>query len=292
MRTIFETDEKGFVLLHRGKVRDVYSAGDGKHLLIIATDRVSAFDCVLPTPIPQKGVILTQISNYWFERTKDIVPNHLVDPAPFKDNWEYEDLDGRAVIVRRAEPLPIEAIVRGYLAGSAWKEYRETGRVCGYFLPPGLRESEELPAPIFTPSTKAEKGHDVNITFEEAKAILGAELAERIRALSLELYSFAAREAKEAGIIIADTKFEFGLVDGELILIDEALTPDSSRFWPREEYAPGRPQPSFDKQYIRDYLESIGWDKNPPAPALPPEVVENTTRKYREAARMLIRKAR
>ncbi|MGQ9779160.1 MAG: phosphoribosylaminoimidazolesuccinocarboxamide synthase [Bacillota bacterium] len=290
MRTIFETDEKGFVLLRRGKVRDIYSAGDGKHLLIVATDRVSAFDCVLPTPIPQKGVILTQISNYWFERTKDIVPNHLVDPAPFKDNWEYEDLDGRAVIVRRAEPLPIEAIVRGYLAGSAWKEYRVTGRVCGYVLPAGLRESEELPEPLFTPSTKAEQGHDVNITFEEAKAILGAKLAEKVRALSLELYSFAAREAKAAGIIIADTKFEFGLVDGELILIDELLTPDSSRFWPLEGYAPGRPQPSFDKQYIRDYLEGIGWDKNPPAPPLPPEVVENTTRKYREAARMLVKK--
>lgn len=292
MRTIFETDEKGFVLLRRGKVRDVYSAGDGKHLLIVATDRVSAFDCVLPTPIPQKGVILTQISNYWFKRTKAIVPNHLVDPAPFKDNWEYEDLDGRAVIVRRAEPLPIEAIVRGYLAGSAWEEYRATGRVCGHVLPAGLRESEELPEPLFTPSTKAEKGHDVNITFEEAKMILGKELAERVRTLSLELYSFAAREAKEAGIIIADTKFEFGLLDGELSLIDEALTPDSSRFWPLEGYAPGRPQPSFDKQYIRDYLESIGWHKNPPAPPLPPEVVENTTRKYREAARMLMRKDR
>ncbi len=289
---LFESQIKGLPLLRRGKVRDVYAPSD-EHLLIVACDRISAFDHVLPTPIPDKGRILTQISNFWFQKTEHIVANHLVDPAPGPEwypevEWYDSGLEGRTVLVRRTRPLVIEAIVRGYLSGSGWKEYQAAGSVCGLPLPAGLVESAKLPEPIFTPSTKAESGHDVNISFEQAAELVGADTAARVRELSLALYRFAAEYAQERGIIIADTKFEFGqLESGELILIDELLTPDSSRFWPAETYEPGRPQASFDKQYVRDYLESIRWDKEPPAPSLPPEVVEKTREKYWEAVRRL-----
>ncbi len=279
-----------YPLVKRGKVRDVYDVGNEKLLLIVACDRISAFDCVLPTPIPQKGTLLTQMSNFWFHKTAHIVPNHLVDTNPewmdwyYDDDWDYDRWRGRIVLVKKAKSLPVEAIVRGYLAGSGWKEYQKSGTVCRIALPGGLRESERLPEPIYTPSTKAEAGaHDENISFEQSVELLGAELAGKVRDLSLKLYSYAAEYALKRGIIIADTKFEFGLVDGELVLIDEVLTPDSSRFWPVDRYEPGRPQTSFDKQYVRDYLESIQWDKKPPAPELPLEVACQTTEKYQEA---------
>ena len=288
MRTIFETNEKGLTLLKRGKVRDVYSAGDGKHLLIITTDRISAFDCVLPTPIPEKGKILTQISNFWFNKTKHIIDNHLVEPDPFKGDWEYEDFQGRSIFALKAKPLPVEAIVRGYLSGSAWKEYKNSGKVCGIILPKGLCESAKLPEPIYTPSTKSESGHDENITFAQTIEILGKELAWAVYETSIKLYTFAAEIALKSGIIIADTKFEFGLLDNKLILIDELLTPDSSRFWSLDSYEEGKSQSSFDKQYVRDYLESIGWDKKPPAPQLPEEVVRKTREKYLEIQKILI----
>jgi len=290
---MFESHAGNLPLVRRGKVRDIYQPSK-EHLIIVACDRISAFDHVLPTPIPSKGRILTQMSNFWFERTKNLIANHLVDPNPGPQwypewQWYSEDLEGRTVLVRRLKPLGIEAIVRGYLSGSGWKEYRETGKVCGLSLPPGLRESDRLPEPIFTPSTKAQSGHDENITFEEAVSILGKALAEQVREASLSLYQFAAAYALERGIIIADTKFEFGLDEaGELVLIDEILTPDSSRFWPLESYQPGRPQASFDKQYVRDYLEAIHWDKNPPAPPLPEEVVIKTVEKYQEALNRLL----
>ena len=291
-QAMFYSNLKGLPLFKRGKVRDVYKPGD-EHLLIVACDRISAFDHVLPTPIPGKGKILTQISNFFFAKTAHIVPNHIVDPNPGPQwypeaNWYSPELDGRTVLVRATQPLAIEAIVRGYLSGSGWKEYRETGTICGIPLPAGLRESERLPQPIFTPSTKASSGHDQNITFMQAAAIIGPDLTEEVRELSLRLYDFAARYAEERGIIIADTKFEFGLAkEGELFLIDEIFTPDSSRFWPAETYEPGKPQASFDKQYVRDYLESIAWNKEPPAPELPPEVVAKTKEKYEEALRRL-----
>lgn len=286
---VMETRLPGLTLLKRGKVRDIYDLGD--ELLIVATDRISAFDVVLPTPIPGKGRILTQISLFWFNKLHHIVPNHL-SPTRLddvvRDAESLRLLAGRAVVVRKAEPLPVEAIVRGYLSGSAWKEYRATGEVCGLRLPAGLRESDRLPEPLFTPSTKAEGGaHDENITYARLAEIIGPDLAEQVRAISLGLYREAAAYALERGIIIADTKFEFGLIGGELVLIDELLTPDSSRFWPADSYVPGQPQPSFDKQYVRDYLEEIGWDKRPPAPSLPPEVVAGTVEKYREALRRL-----
>ncbi len=289
---MFESQERGLPLFRRGKVRDVYKPSDD-HLLIIACDRISAFDHVLPTPIPNKGRVLTQISNFFFQQTEHIVPNHIVDPDPgpawFPElDWYYDDLQGRTVLVRDAQPLVIENIVRGYLAGSGWKEYQRSGTVCGISLPPGLRESDRLPEPVFTPSTKAESGHDENISFEEAVSLVGRETAEKVRDISIALYEFAVGHALERGIIIADTKFEFGLLgSGELILIDEIFTPDSSRFWPADSYQPGGSPPSFDKQYVRDYLESIHWDKEPPAPALPEDVVHKTQEKYEEAMRRL-----
>ncbi|HIE09904.1 MAG TPA: phosphoribosylaminoimidazolesuccinocarboxamide synthase [Armatimonadetes bacterium] len=272
-------------LLFKGKVRDIYDLGD--ELLIVSTDRISAFDVVLPTPIPGKGKILNLLSAFWFERTKGIVPNHLitvkVEEFPEELREHAELLRDRAMLVRKAKRLPIECIVRGYLTGSGWRDYQRTGQVCGIKLPPGLRHADKLPEPIFTPSTKAETGHDENITFERMCDIVGRDLAERMRELSLRIYEEASRYAESRGIIIADTKFEFGLVDGELILIDELLTPDSSRFWPADSYQPGKPQPSFDKQFLRDYLESLDWDKTPPGPELPPDVVEATRRRYIEA---------
>jgi phosphoribosylaminoimidazole-succinocarboxamide synthase len=289
---MFNSMERGLRLLRRGKVRDVYKPSE-EHLLIVACDRISAFDSVLPTPIPDKGKILTQISNFWFDKSQHIIKNHIVDPNPgpqwYPDiDWYYPELDGRTVLVRKTEPLVIEAIVRGYLSGSGWKEYQKSGTVCDIRLPGDLLESDKLPETIFTPSTKAQSGHDENISFEKAATLVGTELAAKVRDTSIALYQFASDYARERGIIIADTKFEFGLLeDGELILIDEMLTPDSSRFWPAESYLPGGPQASFDKQYVRDYLVAIKWNKEPPAPVLPDEVVEKTREKYLEAVRRL-----
>ncbi len=290
---MFASVERGLVLHRRGKVRDIYAPGDGK-LLIVACDRISAFDHVLPTPIPGKGCMLTQMSNFWFRATEHIIPNHLLEADPAADalgdvDWYHEDLKGRTVLVREAQPLAIEAIVRGYLAGSGWKEYRRDGTVCGVRLPSGLGESQRLPEPIFTPSTKATSGHDENISFGAAAEIIGADLAERVREASLALYRYAANYAERRGLLIADTKFEFGLTeDGELILIDEALTPDSSRFWDASTYEVGRSQDSYDKQFVRDYLESIGWDKEPPVPHLPDEIVTKTASKYEQAMKILL----
>jgi phosphoribosylaminoimidazole-succinocarboxamide synthase len=268
----------------RGKVRDIYEL-QGDLLLIVATDRLSAFDVVLPTPIPDKGRVLTQISVFWFNYLNDIVKNHLIASKHFPTILEPFDSEirGRAMLVRKTEPVPIECVVRGYISGSGWKEYQKSGSVCGIRLPAGMRESDRLPEPIFTPSTKATTGHDENISFDEVVSQIGSPLAERLREVSLKLYRLAAEHASSRGIIIADTKFEFGLLNGELVWIDEALTPDSSRFWPADQYSPGQAQPSFDKQYVRDYLERIGWNKQPPAPALPSEVVAGTQQKYREA---------
>jgi phosphoribosylaminoimidazole-succinocarboxamide synthase len=277
-------------LYARGKVRDVYDLGD--RLLIVATDRISAFDCVMPNGIPDKGKILTEMSLFWFDLVRDIVPNHLVTarveeyPEPLR---AYRDqLEGRSMIVTKAERIDIECVVRGYLAGSGWKEYRKNGTICGIPLPAGLVESDRLPRSIFTPSTKAESGHDENIGFWDAAAIVGEERAAEIRDLSLAIYEKARMYAETKGIIIADTKFEFGRVNGQTILIDEILSPDSSRFWPRSKYRPGGPQPSFDKQFVRDYLETLDWDKTPPAPALPEEIVLKTLEKYIEARNLLL----
>jgi len=270
-------------LWRRGKVRDVYDLGD--RLLIVTTDRISAFDVVLPTPIPDKGRVLTQLSLFWFDLLKDLVPNHIDrsgKPVPSLEG-HARDLEGRSMIVTRTDPLPVECVVRGYVAGSAWKDYRATGAVCGIALPPGLQESDRLEEPLFTPSTKADEGHDENISFERMAAIVGPDRAEELRSLSLALYSRARAHSEARGIILADTKLEFGIHDGRLMWIDEAFTPDSTRFWPKDAYMPGRPQPSFDKQYVRDYLESIAWDKRPPAPPLPAEVVARTREKYVEA---------
>lgn len=279
--------------VHTGKVREMFRAGertDGA-LLMVATDRISAFDVVLPDEIPQKGKVLNQLSAFWFARTSEIVANHMIstDPSDFPSSTGgyRSDLAGRSMLVRACRPLPIECVVRGYLAGSGWKEYGRAGSVCGIPLPAGLTESERLPEAIFTPSTKAEVGHDENITFDQAGQLLGSDLARRVRDLSLRLYQTASEYALARGIIICDTKFEFGLDGDELLLIDEALTPDSSRFWPADQFAPGRSQPSYDKQFIRDYLERIQWDKRPPGPALPPEVVTATTERYLEAFRKL-----
>jgi phosphoribosylaminoimidazole-succinocarboxamide synthase len=278
-----QTDFPKLKLRGRGKVRDIYELGD--RLLIVATDRLSAFDVVLPTPIPDKGRVLTQLSLFWFEKLAHIVPHHVIAAKNFPAELVpyAAALEGRAMLVRRTEPVPIECVVRGYISGSGWKDYQKTGKICGIALPQGLRESDRLPEPIFTPSTKATSGHDENISFEETIARVGRPLAERLRDTSLVLYRKAAEHAAARGIIVADTKFEFGMLGKELIWIDEAFTPDSSRFWPADQYAPGKAQPSFDKQYVRDYLERIGWDKKPPAPALPPDVVAGTRNKYREA---------
>ena len=280
-------------LIGRGKVRDLYAVDDD-WLLIVATDRLSAFDVVLPDPIPGKGAVLTGISEFWFHRTAEISRNHRAGAPPLEavlsDPADLAEARGRAMVVRRLLPLPIEAIVRGYLIGSGWREYRATGSVSGIALPEGLREAGRLPEPLFTPSTKAEAGeHDENIDFEAACSLIGPEVARRVRAASLDLYRFAAEHARARGIIIADTKFEFAVDgDGELVLIDEVLTPDSSRFWPADEYAAGTSPPSFDKQFVRDFLDTLGWDKRPPAPSLPADVIRKTTEKYREAERRLL----
>ena len=287
-KVICETHFEGIPPAARGKVRDIYDLGD--RLLIVATDRLSAFDVVMATPIPDKGRVLTQLSLFWFDLLRGVIPNHVLSsdrfPAPF-DKYA-EELAGRSMVVRKAQPLPIECVARGYLSGSGWKDYLATGMVCGVPLPAGLRESDKLPEPIFTPATKATTGHDENISFERAASLVGEELAEKVRAITLEIYRRAAAYAEPRGILLADTKFEFGLLNGELIWIDEALTPDSSRFWPAAHYKPGGAQQSFDKQFVRDYLERIQWPKTPPGPELPPDVVAGTRAKYREAYRRLV----
>ena len=285
--TLFHSNIQSLKMLNRGKVRDIYAAGDD-HLLIVTSDRLSAFDVVLPTAIPGKGRVLTELSNFWFGRTGELVKNHLSD-RPLEDvvtdAADRAALDGRATVVHRYEPLPIEAIVRGYIVGSGWKDYQASGTVCGIALPEGLRQADKLAEPLFTPSTKAELGgHDENISFDEAAALLGTDVADRVREAALAVYCHARDYAETKGIIVADTKFEFALdSDGELVLIDEVVTPDSSRFWPADEYAPGQSPPSFDKQFVRDYLESIGWDKRPPGPELPADIADRTAAKYHEA---------
>jgi phosphoribosylaminoimidazole-succinocarboxamide synthase len=289
-KPLLQSDIRSLPLLHRGKVRDIYSV-DADKMLIVTTDRLSAFDVVLPTAIPGKGAVLTQVANFWFARLAGIIPNHLtgIAPATVVGADEREQVVGRAIVARKLQPLPIEAVVRGYLVGSGWKEYRKSGAVCGIALPPGLQEASKLPAPIFTPSTKAAVGaHDENISFAQTCELLGAERAEEVRDVAIRLYRAAAEYALTKGIIIADTKFEFGLdADGKLYLIDEALTPDSSRFWPAEHYRVGSNPPSYDKQFVRDWLEVSGWNKQAPAPELPPEVAAKTGEKYREALRQL-----
>jgi len=286
---LVKTDIPGLKLKGRGKVRDIYDLGD--ELLIIATDRISTFDVVLPTPIPGKGEVLTRMSRFWFDRTKGIVPNQVSEKTlkdVVKDSEWVRRIGDRAMIAKKARPLPVEAIVRGYISGSGWKDYQKNQSICGIKLPAGMRESDKLPETIFTPSTKAEIGeHDENISFEKAVDLMGSEIAERVRDISIRIYEESAAYARKRGIIIADTKFEFGLLDDELILIDEVLTPDSSRFWPVDGYEPGHAQPSFDKQYVRDWLIELGWDKKPPAPELPDDVVKNTAEKYSEALRRL-----
>ena len=268
----------------RGKVRDIYEAGPDS-LVMVASDRISAFDVVLPTPIPRKGQVLSGLSLYWFEQLKDLVPNHLItaDYREFPEGFVERDLAGRAMLVKRAEVVPIECVARGYLSGSGWKEYQRSGTVCGIELPSGLTESDRLPEPIFTPSTKATEGHDENITIEQAGELVGEGLAQRLKELTLSIYERGAEVARQRGIILADTKFEFGFADGELILIDEVMTPDSSRFWPADEYESGHGQPSYDKQFVRDWLEQGDWNKEPPAPELPDEVVQGTSSRYCEA---------
>jgi phosphoribosylaminoimidazole-succinocarboxamide synthase len=285
-QAVIETNIEALNLMKRGKVRDIYDLGD--YLLMVATDRISAFDVVMPNPIPDKGKILTQISLFWFEIMKPVLPNHVitanVDDYPEICRPYTETLRDRSMLVKKAKPLPIECIVRGYISGSGWKDYQNSGSICGIKLPEGLKESDKLPEPVFTPSTKADSGlHDVNINFEKTVEKIGKPLAEKVRKISLEIYNRGADLAFQKGIIIADTKFEFGLLDEDLILIDEVLTPDSSRFWPQPSYQPGGAQKSFDKQYLRDYLLSISWNKKPPAPSLPQYVITNTRDKYKEA---------
>ena len=287
---LLQSSIKSLPLINQGKVRDIYDI-DADKMLIVTTDRLSAFDVVLPTAIPGKGAVLTQVANFWFDRLKGIIPNHLtgIDPTTVVSDAEKAQVAGRAIVVRKLKPLPIEAVVRGYIVGGGWKEYQKTGSVCGIPLPAGLQEASKLPQPIFTPSTKAEVGaHDENITFERASELMGAELAAQVRDVAIRLYQAAAEYALTKGIIIADTKFEFGLdADGKLYLIDEALTPDSSRFWPADQYQIGSNPPSFDKQYVRDWLEASGWNKKAPGPELPPDVAARTGEKYREALRQL-----
>lgn len=290
MNAVLDTDYPDLELIKRGKVRDIYDLGDS--LLLVASDRISAFDVVMPEGIPDKGKILNQFSLYWFEVMKSLVPNHVitgdVSEYPRQCQPYTDELRGRSMVVKKTEPLPIECVVRGYISGSGWNSYRESRQICGIDLPPGLRESEQLPESLFTPSSKEEVGvHDINIDFDETARRVGRPLAEKVRDLSLAIYEKGARLALEKGIIIADTKFEFGLSGDELILIDEVLTPDSSRFWPQKDYQPGGAQKSFDKQYLRDYLLSIKWDKKPPAPHLPDDVVANTRNKYLEALRLI-----
>jgi len=285
-----ESDFEGINLVKRGKVRDIYEIGD--QLLIVASDRMSAFDVVMADPIPDKGKILTNISLFWFKQLESIVENHLIssNPVKYPENCQRyaKELEGRSMLVKKAKPLPVECIVRGYLSGSGWKDYLSNGSVSGISLPEGLKESQKLPAPIFTPSTKAEDGmHDENITFEEAVKLMGEETSENVQQLSLRIYEFGRALAAEKGIIVADTKFEFGIKEDRLILIDEVLTPDSSRFWPMDSYSPGGPQKSFDKQFLRDYLLEIKWPKQPPPPKLPPEIIEKTRAKYLEALERL-----
>jgi phosphoribosylaminoimidazole-succinocarboxamide synthase len=288
-KIILETSLPGIERFSQGKVRDVYRIGD--QLLIVATDRISAFDCVLPTGIPDKGRVLTQMSIFWFDQLRDLTATHFltadVDAYPAELRPFRAQLNGRSMLVRLADMVPIECVARGYLAGSGWKEYRAGGTVVGIPLPKGLQESSRLPEPIFTPATKAQTGHDENISFEQMASIVGPDVARQLRDLTLAIYSRAASYAESRGIILADTKFEFGFIDGKLVLGDEVLTPDSSRFWPLDTYQPGRAQNSYDKQYVRDYLESIHWNKQPPAPVLPPEVSRETSAKYREAYRLL-----
>jgi phosphoribosylaminoimidazole-succinocarboxamide synthase len=287
---LLRTDFPELKLLASGKVRDIYEL-DGQHLLFIATDRISAFDYVLATGIPRKGDVLTQLSLFWFEFLRDIVPNHLatadLEQYPAKAKKYANHLHGRSMMVLRAEMIPVECVLRGYISGSAWKEYKASGKVCGIELPAGLRESDKLQEPIFTPAIKATTGHDENISFEEMARIAGSDRSQQLRELSIKIYSKAADYARERGIIIADTKFEFGMTKLGITLADEVLTPDSSRFWPTDKYQPGRAQDSYDKQYVRDYLEEIRWNKQPPAPALPPEVAVKTSEKYLEAYRQL-----
>ncbi|MEW5902768.1 MAG: phosphoribosylaminoimidazolesuccinocarboxamide synthase [Pseudomonadota bacterium] len=292
MAALHESNLPSLKFLHRGKVRDLYEV-DADHLLIVQTDRLSAFDVILPTPIPGKGEVLTAVSNFWFNKLGQVIPNHLsgIDPeSVVKTEAEKAQVRGRAFVTKKLKPLPIEAIVRGYLVGSGWKDYKKTGAVCGIQLPAGLQEAQKLPEPLFTPSTKAAVGeHDENISFEEAKKLLGAEMAEKVKQATLALYTAAADYALTKGIIIADTKFEFGTdAAGTLYLIDEALTPDSSRFWPADQYQVGSNPPSFDKQFVRDWLEASGWNKQPPAPQIPADVLQKTADKYREAQQRLL----
>ncbi len=286
---LLRIDLPGIIKIKSGKVREIFDLGD--RLLFVASDRISAFDCVMPNGIPRKGEVLTQTSHFWFDKTEALMPNHRLarpgDPLPPVLAPFERELARRSMIVRKATPLPVECVVRGYLAGSGWQEYKKSGTVCGISLPEGLVECSELPTPIFTPATKAETGHDENISFDRAVAAIGADLANRVREASLKLYGFARDFARQRGILIADTKFEFGLWNGQLLLIDEVLTPDSSRFWPADAYRPGQAQPSFDKQFVRDYLSGLSWDKTPPAPALPGDIVAKTQAKYMEAYRRL-----
>ncbi len=283
---ITETHLPGIELVARGKVRDIYSVGDDR-LLIVATDRISAFDVILPTPIPRKGETLTQLSLFWFDFLKDVVPNHLIsaDVDDYPENLRAfrDQLEGRSMLVKRLEMFPVECVARGYLVGSGWKDYRRTGAVCGIELPPGMKECGKLPQTLYTPSTKAETGHDENIRYEDTIEILGEETARKLKDLTIDVYERGAERGLKSGLMLADTKFEFGRWEGEITLGDEVLTPDSSRYWPLDFYEPGRPQESFDKQYVREYLESLQWDKTPPGPALPAEVIANTTKKYLEA---------
>jgi phosphoribosylaminoimidazole-succinocarboxamide synthase len=286
---ISKTDLQGVKLHGRGKVRDIYDLGE--HFLIVATDRLSAFDVVLPTPIPNKGQVLTQMSAFWFDHFKNFVPNHVVstDVSDYPKNLHRfrDQIEGRSMLVKKAQVFPIECVARGYLTGSGLKDYNKTGQVCGIPLPPGLRDSDRLPEPIFTPSTKAVTGHDENISEQQASKIIGEDNIRILKELTLSLYSRGLEFALTRGIIICDTKFEFGVIDGQITIVDEMLTPDSSRFWPADQYSPGKPQPSFDKQFVRDYLEKIGWNKQPPAPALPEDIVTATSSKYVEALRVL-----
>ena len=286
---IQQTNLPGVNLHARGKVRDIYDLGE--HFLIVATDRLSAFDVVLPTAIPDKGKVLTYMSGFWFRRFKNLVPNHLVstrvEDFPASLHLHRDQLRGRSMLVKKAKVFPVECVARGYITGSALKDYMATGKVCGIALPPGLRDSDRLPEPIFTPSTKAQSGHDQNISEEEAGRMIGADNVRELKRLTLLLYSKGVEYARERGIIICDTKFEFGVIDGKISIVDEMLTPDSSRFWPADQYTPGRPQPSYDKQFVRDYLERIAWNKQPPAPELPADIVAATSARYREALRIL-----